>query len=77
MKKILLILILFNFSFYAQENKLFNKLSKVKTPDKQVSYILNLPIKNLEKSSLIKKTNSELNTIASCINSFVKKIKIN
>ena len=71
MRKISLILILFSFSFYAQENKLFDELIKIKSSDKQVSYILNLPIKNLGKSSLIKKLDSKLNTIASCLNSFV------
>ncbi len=59
----------------AQENKLLKELNHVERVDNQVSYIMKLPIKNLKNNSSIlnlkKKLNSELNTIYSCVISFV------
>ncbi len=73
MRKTIFILTLLSFTLtiHSQENKLLDKLNKVKGADEQVSYILNLPIKNLEKITLTKKLDSDLNSIASCINPFV------
>lgn len=59
----------------AQENKLLDELNKVKGADEQVSYVLNLPVKGLEKITLTKKLDSDLNTIASCIMPFVYRKK--
>ena len=73
MRKTIFILILFSLSstISAQENKLLDELNEVKGADKQVSYVLNLQVENLEKITLTKKLNSDLNTMASCIMPFV------
>jgi len=73
MRKTILILILLSFSTftYAQENKLLEGLNEIKSTDEQVSYVFNLPVKNLDKIALTNKLDSDLNTIASCIIPFV------
>lgn len=55
----------------AQKNKLLDELIEVKGADEQISYVLNLPVKDLEKIALTKKLDSDLNTISSCIIPFV------
>ena len=81
MKKIILILLISSFTSvtFGQENKLLNELRKEKEVDSQVSFIMDLPIKNLKEDVLTDKLGSELNTISSCIDLFVRmdKLKIN
>lgn len=73
MRKTLFILMFLSLSSitFAQENKLLVELNEVKGAEEQVSYVLNLPVENLEEIALTKKLDSDLNTIASCIMPFV------
>ncbi|SEC25856.1 hypothetical protein SAMN04489761_2507 [Tenacibaculum sp. MAR_2009_124] len=74
MKKIIYLLLIssFNSITFGQENKLLNELRKVKEVDSQVSFIMDLPIKNLKEDVLTDKLGSELNTISSCIDLFAR-----
>ena len=65
------ILFCFTLSVYAQENKLLNELKSVKGVEDKVAYILDRSIENLEKINLMDQLDSELNTISSCLNTFV------
>lgn len=71
----ILFIFIFSLSIKAQENKLLTELNKIEGVDNQVSHIMKFPISNLEDNNLIislkKKLKSELNTIYSCVNSFV------
>lgn len=77
MKTILFILTLLIFTptINGQENKILTELNNQKGAENQVSYIMKLPVSGLEDSSLImglkKKLKSDLNSIYSCIISFV------
>jgi hypothetical protein len=84
MKRILSIIFLISLSsfIYAQEGTLIDELNKFKNSDEQVLHIMKMPVFDLESSKTIKilkkKLLSKLNTIYSCVNSFVnsKELKL-
>lgn len=72
-----LIVLAFNLTTNAQENNLFKELNKLKGADIKVSYIMELPVENMDVISLVEKVNSELKTIDSCIDAFINSKKLN